>query len=328
MSDVLTLDLFRIAHDASHMERLHEIQRARLQERALTGGNRPTGMRLSIADPVRRVKSGIDPFWALNIDEGIGERGHVLEDWLEVALFHADYAPLAGKMYAAQSPIRWHETSSSAFDWVAFGVEGADLPVSCKSSIRGVKPSSANVAQEKRMMVAAGYSAGAPFEIWVIDPSSMRATGPYRYALDQDDVDEARVEAGKVEKAYAHFAAIDEPWMSDEWNDPEAWRSMFGLRSTSGAFHYSTLDASPEIEKRVSEFMRTRAARKVAEAEEEAAKKLIRPHVEEQIAMAREIDRDAKRVSAYSGDTIVTFSLTSNGQMRVDEKPRPAASAA
>lgn len=329
MTDVVTLDLFRILHDPAQLARLHEIQRARLQERALTDGNRPTGMRLSIADPVRRVKAALDPFWALHIDEGVGERGHVLEDYLEVALFHGEYAPLAGKMYAQQAPIQWHQTSTSAFDFVVYDVQGADRVVSCKSSIRRSKPSSANIAQEKRMMAAAGYAPGSVFEVWVIDPSTMRATGPYEYTLTAEDIDEAGVELGKACRAYEHFAAMEQPMRCDEWNDPEAWRRMFGLRSTSGAFHFTTLDACGAIEKRVREFVRTRRARIEAERDEATAKALIRPHVEEQIALARKLDPDVKRIAAHAADQVVVFSLTSNGVMRADERPpEPAADAA
>lgn len=319
--DLTTLDLHAILHDAEQLAKLHDLQRARLDERMLTSGDRPAGMRLSTADPVRRVKAALDPFWNLHIDDGIATRGHMLEDFLEVALLHGEYAPLAGKLYSSQVPIVWHEHGASAFDFVVLGVEGSDRVVSCKSSIKSSKPSSANIAQERRMMSLAGYPAGSVFEVWVINPSTMRATGPRVYTLDQEHIDDARLERDRVSKAYAHFAAMREPIRCDEWNDAEAWRRMFGLRSTSGAFRYPQLDASAAIEKRVRSFMRAREAASLATAELDAAKALIRPHVEEQIEAARALDPEAKKVSAYGADTIVTFSLTANGAMRVDERP-------
>lgn len=219
----------------------------------------------------------------------------------------------------------------SAFDFVK-DPAGQNRVVSCKSKdakdrdIAAVRPSSANVAQERRMLALDGRAAGDEFEIWMVDPGTLAAAGPYVYELRQEDIDEALLEVGRVDKAWRHFTAMEEPVESDEWNDPEAWRRLFGLRSTSGAFRYPTLDADVAIEARVNAFTKTRKALAKAEFEAEQAKKLIRPHVEEQIALARRANPDAKRITAHGADgVIVEFQLTSNGQMRVSEKPKPAA---
>lgn len=178
------------------------------------------------------------------------------------------------------------------------------------------------------MMVLDGYPAGTVFEVWVLNPSTLRAVGPYEYELTQDDVDAVRLEADAVAAAYAHFAAMPDPTRSDEWNDPAAWRQKFNLVSTSGAFRYATLDASSAIEKRVREFMRARKAASVAESDLETAKKLMKQHVAEQVEAARLVDPDAKRVKAYSLTQVVTFSLDARGTMRVKEEPIEADAAA
>jgi hypothetical protein len=192
MSDTLTtLDLFKILDDRDQLRKLHAIQLERLAENEITGGDRPEGMRLSTADPVRRVKAALDPFWQTPFDEGVGARGHALEAYLEVALFHGTYAPLSGKAYESQVPIQWHEQGRSAFDFVAEHA-GGERVISCKSSIGGGTPSKANADQERRMMALAGYPPGTLFEVWVVDPGTFRAVGPYEYTLEQADIDQAR----------------------------------------------------------------------------------------------------------------------------------------
>lgn len=316
MTDLLTVDLFRIHHHPHPLARLHELQIDRLHERRITDGGRPSGMRLSIADPVRRVKAAFDPFWQIPFDDGVGARGHLLEDYLEVALFHADYAPLSGKQYTTQQPIRWHEHGVSAYDFVASDVEGADRVVSCKTSIKGGKPSAANIAQERRMMALDGYPAGSVFEVWIVNPSTFRATGPYTYELEQHHIDEARGELAGVTDAYRHFDSFEQPWAEPEWNDPDWWRGL-NLESTSGAFRYATLDASGAIEARNRAYLKARAAAKEAKRAEDEAKALIREHVEEQIAAARRDGEHVKSVRAFSGDQEATYAIDARGAMRV-----------
>lgn len=318
--DLTTLDLFRVHHDADQLRTLHHLQTERLAERAITAGERPAGMRLSIADPVRRVKAALDPFWSIPFDEGVGMRGHLLEDYLEVALFH--WGAYASDVYESQVPIQWHEHGRSAFDFVTCARDSeVRRVVSCKSSIKGGKPSSANVDQELRMMALAGMPAGSPFEVWVIDPGTFRAVGPYCYTLEEEDIAEARHELAGVSKAFGYFHGIDLAGNQSEWNDPEFWEREFDLASTSGAFRFDTLDASGAIEKRNRAYLRARAAVKQAKQAEDTEKELIRAHVEEQIAAAVAAGEQVKSVRAYSGDVQATYTIDARGAMRCTEKP-------
>lgn len=316
-----TIDLFRIHENLDQLSKLHDLQRDRLDDLAITSGDRPSGMRLSIADPVRRVKAALDPFWALSLDDGVGSRGHILEDYLEVALFHDESSPLYEVRYTSQEPIQWHKHGRSAFDWVA-RVNATDRVISCKSSIRSDKPSSENVAQEKRMMALAGYAPGSEFDIWVINPSTFRATGPHTYTLDADDIARARLELAGVTSAYGYFSRLDDPTQDEAWNDPDQWREHWCLESNSGAFRLERLDASGAIEARNRAFLRARARLTEAKADEEAAKEAIRLHVEEQLAAAERDGKQVKSIVAYSGDEEASYSITKNGAMRVTVKQR------
>ena len=51
--DLTTIDLFRIHDDRQTLDTLHALQLDRLDEKTITGGDRPGGMRLSTADPIR-----------------------------------------------------------------------------------------------------------------------------------------------------------------------------------------------------------------------------------------------------------------------------------
>lgn len=319
MDTLTTIDLYTILDDPTLLAKLHELQRDRLNENALTGGERPPGMRLSEPDAIRRVKSSLDPFWRTPFDEGVGARGHAMEDYLEVALFHSDYAPLSGKAYDTQSAIPWHAPSgsSSAFDFVVENHMGGERVISCKSSIGSAKPSAANVAQERRMMALGGYPPNTVFEIWVISPSTMRAVGPYEYTLDEEHITEARAELQAVSDAWTFFSKLDDPTQAPEWNDRAAWSTMFGLRSPSTAFHIDSLDACAAAEKRVRLWERTHDAKKLAEAEHDAAKELLYPVIKEQVALARANGQpDAKKVSCYSLTDVWDFTVTTNGQVR------------
>jgi hypothetical protein len=322
-----TIDLFTIHHHDHLLDQLHTCQRERLAERAAGGDERPAGMRLSIPDPVRRVKAAFDPFWQLQLDEGVGMRGHVLEDYLEVALFHGLHEPLTGTAYDAQVAIQWHEQGRSAFDFVA-QLDDARRVISCKSSIRSDKPSSANVAQEKRMLALAGYPADSTFQIWVINPSTLRATGPHPYTLTSDDITAAHAELAAVSEAYAYFADLADPTRSPVWNDADAWRERFGLESTSGAFRYASLEASDAIDKRNLAYLRARENARLAKAEEEAARELIRTHVTEQLDAAKRDGIDAKSVIAYGVDDMAIYTVDKRGAMRCTIKPIEAASVA
>jgi hypothetical protein len=328
MSETITLDLYAIHSNRDQLAKLHELQRDRLDEQDITGGDRPNGMRLSTADPVRRVKAAFDEFWQIPFDEGVGMRGHLLEDYLEVALFHGEYAPLGGKAYASQVAIQWHEHGRSAFDFVAESVEGADRVVSCKTSIRGVKPSAANIAQERRMMALAGYPAESVFEVWVIDPGTFRAVGPHEYVLEQEHIDAARRELDAVTMAFAWFNRATNPTSLPEWNDAEHWRDQWGLESTSGAFRLATLDASGAVEARNRAYLRAREAARIAKAEEEAARDLIRTHVQEQLAAAQAEGVDARSVIAYGVDSMAVYAIDKRGAMRCTVKPIEAAETA
>ncbi len=318
MSDLTTIELFRIHHDPHLLSLLHSAQSARLLEREFTGGDRPAGMRLSTADPVRRVKAVFEPFWNLRFDEGVGTRGHILEDYLQVALFDDD--TLGGRylhhVYQSQVAIQWHTHGRSAFDFVVENVNATDRVVSCKSSIGGGKPTSSNVAQERRMMALAGYPAGSVFEIWVVDPGTMRAVGPYEYTLEHQHITEARMELAGVSKAFKFWSGMDaDPTQHPYWNDPDAWIGSFGLGSTSGAFRFDTLDASGAIEKRNRAFLRARARASEAKRELDEAKALIRPHIEEQLAAST-----SKSVRAYSGDLEATYTIDKRGALLVTER--------
>jgi hypothetical protein len=333
MNDLTTIHLHAIFRDPKQLAKLHEIQMERCEERAITGGDRPQGMRLSCADPIRRVKSALDPFWAFNLDDGLAERGYMIEDLAEVGLLHGEYAPLSGKAYEAQHAIQWHEHGVTALDFLVESVEGSDRPVSIKSKdpkgkrIEDCKPSAENASQERRMLALGGYPAGTIFEIWMGDPGTLRLVGPYEYTLEQEHIDDARRELAGVSDAYRHFTAFDQPSIEPEWNDPEWWRGL-GLESTSGAFRFTTLDASGAIEARNRGFLRAREAAAAATRELDAAKDAIRVHVEEQIAAAVAAGEQVKSVAAYSGNELAVYTLDKRGAMRCTVKPFEAAETA
>lgn len=328
MTDLVTIDLHGIFRTTRQLAKLHEIQRARLAERSITGGARPHGMRLSTADPIRRVKAAFDPFWNVRLDEGMSERGYLAEDLTEVALFHGEYAVLGGKSYAAQVPVQWSEHGQTAHDFVVFDHLAGDYVISIKSSINDTKPSKANLDQERRMLALGGYPAGTTWGTWMVNPSTLRAVGPHEETLTQEDIDAAKAEFSRVTTAYNYFAAKESPTDDPAWNDSSAWWEMFGLRSTSGAFRFDTLDASAPIEKRARGFVNARRARKAAELAEETAKKLIRPHIEEQLALARETNPKVKHVISRGAGVDIKFSVQANGVLRVDEAPAAASEVA
>lgn len=318
--DVVTLDLYTIHQDPKRLEILHRLQLERAEEETLTGGDRPEGMRLSCPDPVRRVKAALDDWWALTLDEGTMARGHILEDYLEVALFHSDYEPLAGASYESQVPVQWHEHGRSAFDFVT-NVNGIDRVVSCKSSIRSTQPTSANRQQERRMLAHAGYAPGSEYETWMIDPGTMRAAGPYIDRLEAMDILDARVELDGVTKAYAYFSAMTQPSKTPQWNDPKFWSESFGLESTSNAFQYDTLDACGAIEARVRRDVRLYEQRRQIDADwKQHNDEVMKPIVAEQIALARLTDPTAKSVKAYGADQVITYTIDSRGALlrRID----------
>lgn len=317
-----TIDLYPIFHNDGLLAALHVVQQQRLTERTITGATRPSGMRLSIDDPIRRVKAAFDPRWRISIDAGIAERGYLCEDLLEVALFHDDGSPLHAAAYRTQVAIRWGDEHESAFDFV---VDDHDLVISCKSSttssIDKLKPSTANVEQERRMLVAAGRPAGVTWHTYMVHPGTLQARGPFEHELTEDDADRICSELEATIEGYKHFARYDDPTVSPEWNDPHWWQLNLGLISTSGAFVFDRLDASAAIEARNRAFLRAREALKAAKADEEAARALIRQHVEEQLLH----HPDASSVVAYSGDRMAIYSVDKRGALRCTEKPYEAA---
>lgn len=317
----------------------HTIRMARLAERAFAGRDR-LGLRLSIDDPVRRVKAYFDRFWLVNIEERIGARGFLFEDLVEIAVMQDKRSPYGGAPYVAQVPIEWgprQAGSVSAFDFVAHH-QMRDLPVSVKSKDTGVpvskmKPSTANLRQEARMLVEAGYPAGSEWHTWIGSLGQMEVRGPFVNMLTEEQVNAYGSERAGVAEAFAHFAEVErrgrDVTTDPMWNDPSAWYRNFGLRTSSGAFRYTDLTANPEVEARHRANMVARAEAKDAEAEKERAKAAVELHVREQIALAQREDPKARSVKAHSLDgSIVTYTLTSNDQIRVTERAAPASNAA
>lgn len=325
-----TLDLYEIPYNDALLAKLHELQRSRCAEYAVTGGARPGKLRLSEPDPVRRVKAALDSWWRLTLDDGIGTRGHVLEDYLEVALFHSDYAPLSGRKYASQVPVQWHNDGRTAFDFVVDRVAGSERPVSCKSSIHDAAPSAANIAQEKSMMALAEYPPESVFEIWMVNVGTFRAVGPYEYTLHAEDIASAIEQLAGVSKAYAYFtpAAGQRAMDINGWNDASFWESEFGLKSTSSAFKYDRVDASGAIEKRVRAERRAAKALAAAKAEHQSLRDDIYKFVDEQIAAHAEAGETITGVTAWGADEKVIYGRKSNGAVNVTVKPFDAAETA
>jgi len=324
MSDLVTIELWKIHEDPTLLAQLHALQIERANEERFTGGER-SGMRLSTSDPVRRVKEFYDKTWRVPFDKGVGFRGHLIEDYLQVALTDDT---LDGRYQAcgleAQVAIPWHAPSKSrsAFDWV---VKPAGKPriVSCKSSVGSDKPTKDNERQERRMMSAAGYPAGTPFEIWVVDPGTFRAVGPYCYELEQADIDAWTAELAGVDAAWHYFAQFDDPTTTESWNDEAEWLHTFGLESSSGAFRVESLDASAAIEKRVYMYLAAKKRADDAKRELDTAKSLIRKHVDEQLT-----GRDTNKIVAYSAEELVTFAIDKRDAMRVTTRPHVVEGAA
>lgn len=337
--DPSVIPLHWIFHEPDALHALHAIQLQRVRERAFTDNERPVGARLSIDDPVRRVKAIFDPFWRVHIDDGIGERGYLCEDLLEICVISNDTGPYRHGTYQAQVEIPWGPTGqgwSSAFDFNVSGSASGSRVVSCKSSAKApvdvLVPSAANVAQERRMLALAGSPAGTPFDVWMVHPGMLAARGPFTHLLEQQHIDDALAEAEAVANAWRFFVQLDltPEQLRDHpvWNSPAEWRERWGLVSTSGAFHYRSLDASDAIEARVEAFLHARREAADANAAADAAKRAIRRHVDEQLDQARLRGQSAKSVSAYSADAVVTFTVDARGAMRVTERPHPGADTA
>ena len=326
MSDLITLDLYAIHHDRDQLATLHELQQARFSEHTITGGDRPEGMRLSEPCPVRRVKGMFDPFWVRPFNDGVGMRGHILEDYLEVALFHGTYAPLAGKPYESQVSIQWHEHGRSAFDFVA-EANGGHRVISCKSSVGSSKPTTANAQQEARMLALAGYPDGTTWETWVINPSTFQAVGPHERMLTIEEIESARRELDGVVKAFTFWSheLAHNPREHDGWNDPDYWQRLFGLTATSDPFYYPPTDASAAIEKRVRAERRAAAALKAAKHDADTASDLIYQFVDEQLAAAAAAGEPVKSITAYAGDKLVSYGRKSNGAKHITERDDTAA---
>lgn len=317
------LELHTIFREPGLLDELHRAQRRRVSERIVFGEDRPGGMRLSIDDPVRRVKAALDERWRVAFNPGIGERGYLAEDLLEVALFHTHQSAWYGAAYETQVPVPWGGEHESAFDFVIRG----ERVVSCKSSvttpIEKQQPSSANVRQEQRMLVAYGCDAGAEWDTYMVHPGSLAARGPFVNTLIEQDVERVCNELEATIAAYKHFKRFEKPFEVEGWNDPAYWRSEYGLESTSGAFVFDRLDASAAVEARNRAFLRAREQLRAAKAEEEAAKAVIREHVEEQLRL----NPDAASVMAYGGDRVAVYSVDKRGALRVTEKPHDDAGA-
>lgn len=175
------------------------------------------------------------------------------------------------------------------------------------------------------MLTLAGYPAGTVFEVWMIDPSDLEAVGPFEFELEDEHVAATHTEIAGVTSAYAHFAGIKaaggDPTEAPEWNDPVAWRTLWSLESTSAAFAYTSLDASPAIEARVSSWLRATTAAKAAKSFADDENDALWVHIDEQLALAQKIDPSATRVTAYGADQVVTFSRKSNGARNPQVKP-------
>lgn len=337
MTEPTIIQLHTIFEDIDQVADLARVMKRRALEESFTRGERPQGARLSIDDPVRRVKAIFDPWWRTPVKDEIGRRGYLCEDLLEVGVIMADTGIYAHvDEYDEQVTIPWGpdgEGWQSAFDFVLAG----GRVVSCKSvftntPVEKLKPSAANIAQERRMMALAGKPAGAKFDVWMVHPGALAARGPFTYTLEQEHIDAAVAEADGVTRAWDHFKRAPKndhgeraPWDLPEWNDPDYWERTYGLVSTSGAFRYERLDACGAIEDRNRRFVRLRDERLEAARAEEAAKELLFPYVREQIELRRQVDPLAKSIVAYSGDSLVTYTLRKDGAIVTTVKPIPVA---
>lgn len=323
MTEPQTIPLW--GFDAAQERAFHHIRMKRLGDDAFTGRER-LGMRLSIDDPVRRVKAFFEPFWRVHIDEGTSARGYMMEDLVEVAVMRNPESVYRGARYDSQVQIPWGPTdaaSVSAFDFVT---KDPAIPISVKSVDTGkpvdkLKPSTANIRQEVRMLVEAGYRAGTEWHTWMGSLGQMRVRGPFVHVLTQEAMDAYLVEREAVDRAWRYFASVKDPLRDPSWNDPDAWVSMLGLVSTSGAFRFASLDANGAIERRHRRAMQLKAEAKAAQVEAEAARELIHQHVREQIDLARQTDPSVKSVRAYAGEKVATYTLRKDGAIVVTEKP-------
>lgn len=333
--EIIPLFGFNLAQE----EALFKIRAARLAEHAFTGGER-LGLRLSIDDPIRRVKAYFEPFWRINFGEEISARGYLIEDLIEVAIMQDPRSAYSGSNYAAQVNIEWgprQAGSVSAFDFVAHH-QMRDIPISVKSKDTGmpiekIKPTTANLRQEERMLIEAGYVVGAEWHTYMASLGQLQARGPFVNTLTEEAVSAYLWEQKGVAEAFAHFfeierrgrVVVDDPI----WNDPTAWYNHFNLRTSSGAFQYTDLTANADFEARHAANMRARAEAKDAEREKDRAKEAIEKHVREQISLARRADPKARSVKAYGVDgSVATYTLTSNDQIRVTEKAAPESTVA
>lgn len=335
MNEPQIIPLHTVFEDITLATELARVIKRRALEESFTNGERPDGARLSIDDPVRRVKACFDPFWTLPIKDEIGRRGYLCEDLLEVGVILRDTG-IYGHVdsYDTQVAIPWGPGGrwQSAYDFVLAGGRVVSCKSSTGNSIEKLKPSSANIAQERRMLALDARPAGTRFDVWMVHPGSLAARGPFTYQLEQEHIDAALEEAYRVGMAWSYFDKVKrtggDPREDEAWDDPAAWLEAWGLESTSGAFRYSRLNASDAIMARATSFLRARARASEAKTDVELHRDLIRPHIEEQLALARKADPKAKSVELYVGDELVSFSIDARGALRADAKKAAVAGVA
>jgi hypothetical protein len=224
-------------------QRLIDTAARRQIEADLGLGDRPGGMRLSTPCPTRRVKAVHDARLRFTLDPALARRGFLAEDLMEAAGLLDDCE--------LQVELPWGDGSSSA--WDAIRADGT--PVSIKSvsrDERGGKPTSANRAQDLRML-AADPQRGTRVEVWMVNMGRMEATGPHWHEFTPEEILAEQSEMAAVITAARVAAALDhEAAMVDWWDDAEWWLKM-GLECTcGGCFPREAFDANAAIERHVT----------------------------------------------------------------------------
>lgn len=296
--EITTRELWPLS--PAHAARLVSIARRREADAATGGATRPPGMRLSTACAMRRVKALHEERLRFTLDPGLARRGFFAEDLFE-AVMCAPGEPFADA--DLQVPVAWGGgAGTTAWDLV----HGVD-PISLKSIARGdsTKPTSENLRQDERMMVAAGTGPGASVSTYMVDVGTLTVTGPYVHTLTEDRWKEVGRELSSCCDAVREAKKATDPTLLLWWNDEDAWRDMFGIECCCGACVLrDTLDGNRHVEATIFRYDNLR--KQIADLEEQIAplERKLKWVAAEQLVGA---EPGPRKISAYTQPWDIAF---------------------
>lgn len=259
-------------------------------------GGRPMGLRLSTACPVRRIREFYDDRYRLPLDAGYLERGFEMESRFLACV------PTIIHPHAWQQPITWDAGTSA---WDGGRATYDTIPVSLKSAVGKLKPSTDNTRQDERMLVADGAGPGAAVDTYMLDPSHLTAFGPIRHVLTEERYSETKLELVRVHDAMTHIAE-DITAADKRMNDGTWWHDVHSLACTCGGCtkHDNTVDADHPLEQLAMRYDLTKAG----ETHAAAATMRVREQLIEAATIRLQVDPAASHVKTY----MPAFTITRN----------------